>query len=102
MDDRKRGSGLTYLLGALCVAAIAAAFLVVGPSSQSATVQSRVVTAASGVVQSTVSGSGNLQPRVELNLGFRTAGVVKHIYVTEGQRVAAGQLLAELDPETTE
>ena len=102
MRDGKRGSGLIYVLGALCAGAIVAAFLVVGPPSQSATLQSRVVTAAQGVVQSTVSGSGNLQPDVELNLGFKTSGVVKRIYMSEGQHVADGQLLAELDPEAAE
>lgn len=33
----------------------------------------------------------------DLFLGFRTGGVIKKVYVQEGQRVQAGQLLAELD-----
>src|SRR5271165_1147172 len=102
MRDRNRASGLVYALGALSAAAIVAAFLVVGPPSQSATLQSRVVTASEGVVQSTVSGSGNLQADSQLDLGFKTAGVVQRIYVSQGQRVTTGQLLAELDPQTAE
>jgi len=102
MTERTRAPWPVYVLGALCVGAIVAAFLVVGPPSQSATAQSRIVTAAQGVVQSTVSGSGNLQPASQLNLGFRTSGTVTNIYVTQGQHVVPGQLLATLDPQSAE
>jgi multidrug efflux pump subunit AcrA (membrane-fusion protein) len=102
MGDRRRASGLVYALGVLCAAAIVTAFLVVGPAEDSAARGSRVVTASEGVVQSTVSGSGNLQAASQLDLGFKTAGVVRRIDVTEGQHVTAGQLLAELDPRTAE
>ena len=102
MNDRPRASWLVYTLGALCIVAIVAAFLVVGPSSQSATTQSRTVTVAEGVVQSTVSGSGNLQAASQLNLGFKTSGVVDHIYVTQGEHVSSGQLVATLNPQTAE
>jgi multidrug efflux pump subunit AcrA (membrane-fusion protein) len=102
MTDRPRASWLVYTLGVLCIGAIVAAFLVVGPSSQSATTQSRTVTVAEGVVQSTVSGSGNLQAVSQLNLGFKTSGVVDHIYVTQGEHVSSGQLLATLNPQSAE
>ncbi len=102
MTDRPRASWLVYALGALCAGAIAAAFLVVGPPSESAAAHSRVVTAQQGVVQSTVSGSGNIQSATQLNLGFKTAGVVSRIYVSEGQQVAGGQLIAELNPQSAE
>lgn len=102
MTDRTRASWLVYALGALCVAAIAAAFLVVGPQSQSATVQSRIVKVQQGVVQSTVSGSGAIQPAIQLDLGFKTAGVVQRIYVAQGAQVTAGKLLAELNPQSAE
>jgi multidrug efflux pump subunit AcrA (membrane-fusion protein) len=102
MDNQTRASWLVYALGALCLAAIVAAFLVVGPSSESATVQSRIVKVQQGVVQSTVSGSGAIQPVTQLNLGFKTAGVVQRIYVSQGAQVSAGKLLAELNPQSTE
>src|SRR5271155_5592503 len=102
MTDRTSASWPVYLLGALCAGAIAAAILVVGPASASQTKQSRTVTVASGVVQSTVSGSGNLQAASQLNLGFKTSGTVTHIFVTQGEQVAQGQLLATLDPQSAE
>ncbi len=102
MGNQTRASWLVYALGALCVAAIVVAFLIVGPQSQSATVQSRIVRVQQGVVQSTVSGSGNIQPATELDLGFKTTGVVQHIYVSQGEQVTTGKLLAELNPQSTE
>jgi multidrug resistance efflux pump len=102
MDNQTRASWLVYALGALCVAAIVVAFLLVGPQSQSATVQSRIVKVQQGVVQSTVSGSGNIQPATQLDLGFKTTGVVQRIYVSQGEQVTTGKLLAELNPQSTE
>ena len=102
MTDRRRPSWPLLGLGACCAGAIAAAILVVGPAPASQTTVNRTATVARGVVQSTVSGSGNLQPASQLNLGFKTAGTVSHIYVHQGQQVAEGQLLAALDPESAE
>jgi multidrug efflux pump subunit AcrA (membrane-fusion protein) len=102
MTERPRASWLLYALGALCAGAIAAAVLVVGPVSSSAVSATRTAKVAQGVVQSTVSGSGNLQAASQLNLGFRTAGTVTAIYVTQGEHVTQGQLLATLDPQSAE
>jgi multidrug efflux pump subunit AcrA (membrane-fusion protein) len=102
MTDRTRPSWLVYALGALCAGAIVAAVLVVGPPATSQATVTRTATVARGIVQSTVSGSGNLQASSQLNLGFKTSGTVTHIYVTQGQQVTQGQLLASLDPQTAE
>jgi len=102
MTERAGASWVVYVLGALCAGAIVAAVLVVGPASGSQATVTRTATVAQGVVQSTVSGSGNLQALSQLNLGFKTGGTVTHIYVTQGQQVAQGQLLATLDPQSAE
>ncbi len=93
---------LTVALGAGALALIVLAAVLVGPPEQAASVQTRVVTVHSGVVQSTVSGSGNIQAATQLNLGFKTAGVVQRIYVTQGEYVTSGKLLAELNPQSAE
>jgi multidrug resistance efflux pump len=89
-------------LGAGALALIVTAALLVGPPEQAASVQSRIVKVQEGVVQSTVSGSGNIQAATQLNLGFKTAGMVQRIYVTQGEYVTAGKLLAELNPQSAE
>lgn len=64
--------------------AILAAVLVVDPASGSIAANRRTAKAAEGVVQSTVSGSGNLEPASQLDLGFKTAGTVQRVYVKQG------------------
>jgi RND family efflux transporter MFP subunit len=44
-----------------------------------------------------IHSSGVLSSKSETKLAFKTGGLIKNIYVQEGQYVKAGQLLAELD-----
>jgi multidrug efflux pump subunit AcrA (membrane-fusion protein) len=102
MTKRTGSPWLNYLLGLLCVGAIVAAILLVGPASGSTTAVTRTAKAAEGVVQSTVSGSGNLQPASQLDLGFKTGGTVTKIFVSQGEYVTEGKLIAELNPQSAE
>ena len=45
----------------------------------------------------TAEGSGTLVPAAEIEVGFRTAGVLADLLVAVGDRVEAGQVLARLD-----
>lgn len=53
-----------------------------------------------GPIEATVNATGAISPRTEVALSFRGAGRVQNVHVSDGQRVEAGQVLAELD--TTE
>jgi RND family efflux transporter MFP subunit len=44
-----------------------------------------------------INSAGVLASKAEIKLGFKTGGMIKRMYVNEGQFVKAGQLLAELD-----
>ena len=84
---RRRPALTTLALAALAAAAVVGAVVVVGsPAATSA--QERTVTVARGVIQSTVSGSGNLEPANEADVDFATSGEITHIYVKAGQHVA--------------
>ncbi len=102
MSARRGRPWLNYALGALCLGAFAAAALVVGPASGSGSTTRRTATAALGVVQVTVSGSGNLESASQLDLGFKAAGTIEHIYARQGEYVTEGKLLASLDPVPAE
>jgi multidrug efflux pump subunit AcrA (membrane-fusion protein) len=93
---------LNAALVALCIVVGIVAYTAIGPASQSSGQGTRTTTVRRGVVQSTVSGSGNIQSASQLNLGFKTSGTVTHIYVKRGQQVAQGQLLATLDSKGAE
>ncbi len=50
-----------------------------------------------GDIMITASGAGNLVPAAELDLGFRSSGVLVELNVAVGDHVEAGQVLARLD-----
>lgn len=51
-----------------------------------------------GEVESTVVAGGVLQPIAYVDVGAQTSGKLKSLKVKRGDRVAQGQLLAEIDP----
>src|SRR5215471_2026717 len=46
---------------------------------------------------STVSASGEIRPKVYVNIGANAFGKITHLYVKEGDRVKEGQMLATLE-----
>ena len=93
----RRPALTTLALAALAAAAIVVAVLVVGsPAASSA--QERTATVERGVIQSTASGSGNLEPANQADVDFATSGEITHIYVKEGQHVSEDEILAKVDP----
>ncbi|MCG2592813.1 efflux RND transporter periplasmic adaptor subunit [Ramlibacter sp. XY19] len=59
----------------------------------------KVITVGATSLQAMREFSGEVKPRVESRLGFRVAGKVTRRQAEVGQRVRAGQLLAQLDPQ---
>ena len=51
-----------------------------------------------GTVEDVVSALGNIQPRDYVDVGTQVSGQLRRIHVAVGDRVASGDLLAELDP----
>src|SRR5919201_4333912 len=92
----RRPALTTIALGVLAAAGVVVAILAIGSPSTS-TARERTVTVARGVVQSTVSGSGNLSPANQVALNFGTSGEITHIYVDEGDHVSKDDILAKLD-----
>lgn len=89
-------------LAAVFAAAVVAAILELGAPATSARTTREVVTAATGVVQSTVTGTGNIEPTTDVQADFQTSGVLQSVYVKEGDHVVRGQLLATLDPTSAQ
>jgi multidrug efflux pump subunit AcrA (membrane-fusion protein) len=81
---------------AVALVAIAIASLGSGSSSSSAATK-RTGTVGKGVVQSTVSGNGTLEPAQKVELSFGASGELTAIDVRSGEMVKKGQVLAEVD-----
>jgi multidrug efflux pump subunit AcrA (membrane-fusion protein) len=92
-----------YVLAALAVAVGYFAISQIGtPTSSGSTTTGRTetetVAAEDGVVQTSVTGSGNVAAGVDDDVDFATSGTLKHVYVHEGEHVKKGQILATLSP----
>lgn len=59
----------------------------------------KVMTVGAAAFESTHEFAGEVKPRVESRLGFRVAGKLVGRSVEVGQRVKAGQVLGQLDPQ---
>jgi multidrug efflux pump subunit AcrA (membrane-fusion protein) len=94
----RRPALITVALAALAAAAVVGAVVVVGSPASTST-QERTATVARGVIQATVSGSGNLEPANEADVDFATSGEITHVYVKEGQHVSEDEILAKIDPD---
>lgn len=100
--DRTSRPWHLYLLGVIAIAVVVLAITEIGPPTSSARTTREIVTAAQGVIQSTVSGSGNIAAGTDDTINFDTSGTLQHVYVSDGQHVKAGQLIADLDPTSAQ
>ena len=55
-----------------------------------------------GHLQATVSASGAVNPVTQVSVGTQISGQIKDLYVDFNSEVKAGQLIAQIDPETYE
>ena len=99
-------SGLFFRLAAratAATAATAAALLLVGcskPEPPPEPVRSvKLLTVGVVPLQSQTEYAGEVRARVESRLGFRVGGKIVQRQAELGQRVSAGQVLAQLDPQ---
>ena len=82
---------------ALALAALAACSKSEAPQEPVRSV--KVMTVGVDSYQSAYEFAGEVRPRVESRLGFRVAGKIMRRQAELGQRVKAGQVLAQLDPQ---
>jgi len=86
------------MLAVVAVALVVIAITSLGTnSSSSSAATKRTATVGKGVVQSTVSGNGTLEPAEKVELSFGASGEVTAIQVKAGEKVTKGEVLAEVD-----
>ena len=100
--DRASRPWLLYALGVVAIVVAALAVSEIGAPTSSARTSKEIVTAAQGVVQSSVTGSGNIAAGTDVTVNFNTSGTLQDVYVKVGQHVNGGQLLADLDPTSAD
>ncbi len=65
-------------------------------------VQYRTAPLTRGSLQASVAASGNVSPVTQVTVGTQVSGQIRDLYVDFNAEVKAGQLLAQIDPETFE
>ena len=85
-------------LVALLLAGLVARDILLPSTPAAAQVRTAAVTL--GTVRASVTGTGSVEPAQQLNVGFKTAGQLTEVDVHAGDHVAAGQVLAKIDPSS--
>lgn len=88
------------LPGLLIAAAAAAWWWTQGGNADA--VQYRTATIERGTLQATVSASGAVNPVTQVSVGTQVSGQIRDLLVDFNTEVRAGQLIAQIDPETFE
>ncbi|MFT5284380.1 MAG: HlyD family secretion protein [Planctomycetota bacterium] len=104
-EGSRRGASLTGFLVLLVVGALAGYGWWTTQSSNTETEgidSSRIVTVEVRDLIDGVSASGRIEPLARVAVMSRASGLIKELMVDEGDVVAQGQILAELDREQTE
>ncbi len=93
----------TKIILAILVAIVLVVMVVVSLTKSSGdAIEVSVATVEQGDITRTVSGSGRVQPEMDVDMSARISGEITHIHVEEGERVEKGELLVELDRQRYE
>lgn len=102
LQSKKTRITLLVLL-LIVVAGIAGYQVLLKPNSAVATpAQIQTVVARTGELVIFASGAGQVIPATEISIGFDESGTLSEILVSVGEKVQAGQTLAQLQTERTE
>jgi HlyD family secretion protein len=91
----KYGKKIALIVGAAVVLLAIVGFTVQQSHKGVVTVQTGKVVRED--LASVVTASGEIKPKVYVNIGANAFGKITHLYVKEGDRVKAGQMLATLE-----
>ncbi len=92
----------TWISGAVVLALVAGGGWWWSQRSAQSAVQYRTATIERGPLQASVSASGTVNPVTQVSVGTQVSGQVRAVYVDFNTEVKAGQLIAEIDPQTFE
>lgn len=93
---------ILFLAGLLVLGAAAGGGYWWWNNRDGAVVQYKTARIERGPLQSTISASGTVNPVTQVSVGTQVSGQIKDLFVDFNSLVKAGQLIAQIDPETFE
>ena len=87
------------LVGLVAFGAIAVSRRTAGPDYD---LEALTVVAGEDAITVRITASGTIEPIRTVNISPKTAGIVEELYVEQGDRVSAGQVIARMDNEQVE
>ncbi|RPH97030.1 MAG: efflux RND transporter periplasmic adaptor subunit, partial [Calditrichaeota bacterium] len=94
--------GKKLIIGIVVLAIIAVMVIVNLRKSHGKTIDVTVTEVKKGDITKNVSGSGYIQPEIDVQISARISSEIISLHVKEGDRVTKGQLLVELDRQRYE
>ncbi len=91
-----------YIIGSVLIVVIALAVFTSLQQRTERGIEVSVVDVERGDITRTISGSGQVQPEMEVDISARISAEIIAIHVEEGEQVKKGQLLVELDRQRYE
>jgi len=92
----------TWISSAVVLALVAGAVWWWMQQDAGSALQYRTALVERGNLQASVSASGTVNPVTQVSVGTQVSGQIREIHVDFNDEVRAGQLIAEIDPETFE
>jgi HlyD family secretion protein len=88
---------LKWIIPLILAIGVLAYFIVIKPQLDSKNIEFTYTSLKKGDIESVVSSTGTLEAINTVEIGTQISGTIKKIYVDYNEKVAAGQLLAEMD-----
>ncbi len=99
MSNERRPGRWKWIAGLLLLACAAIFGLTAARAPSNEIDESKLVAVERGDVARSVVATGKIEPRAKVEVKSKASGIVERLFVDYGDRVRAGQVLAELDKE---
>lgn len=98
-NGKKKSKRLWIIVGTVVIVLVAAGVLIAAKSGGTKIDPSKLAKVDKGDLAKSVVATGKIEPITKVEIKSKASGIVKKLYVEAGDKVKAGQLLAELDKD---
>jgi HlyD family secretion protein len=101
-NGKKRNRKMYIIVGAVVLLVLIGAGVMIASSGGAKIDKSKLAKVEQGDLAKSVVATGKIEPITKVEIKSKASGIVKRLMVDDGDKVKAGQVLAELDKEQIE